>query len=155
MLAAAMLTACGAKDEAVPAANYIAVYEEATQPTETSEASETIPEIEITPLTPENGFTYLQNTLFIGDGVCSIISESGLLPEEQVISLTVPLRTGFPICRNSSHRQSLTYIFGSATSLLPMKNSRGIRRCHSGAGGKYPHCMPRKHGACHELSPFA
>lgn len=121
MLAAAMLTACAAKDEAVPAANYIAVYEEATQPTEASEVSETIPEIEITPLTPENGFTYLQNTLFIGDGVCSIISESGLLPEEQVISLTVPLRTGFPICRNSSHRQSLTYIFGSATSLLPMK----------------------------------
>ena len=62
-----MLTACGAKDEAVPAANYIAVYEEATQPTETSEVSETIPEIEISPLTPENGFTYLQNTLFIGD----------------------------------------------------------------------------------------
>lgn len=86
VLAAAMLTACGAKDEAVPAANYIAVYEEATQPTEISEVSETIPEIEITPLTPENGFTYLQNTLFIGDGVCSIISESGLLPEEQVIS---------------------------------------------------------------------
>ena len=96
VLAAAMLTACGAKDEAVPAANYIAVYEEATQPTETSEVSETIPEIEITPLTPENGFTYLQNTLFIGDGVCSIISESGLLPEEQVISFDGALADGLP-----------------------------------------------------------
>lgn len=86
ILMAAMLTACGAKEDAVPAANYIAVYEEATQPAETAEISETAPAVGITPLTAENGFTYLPDTLFIGDGICSMIAESGLLPEEQVIS---------------------------------------------------------------------
>lgn len=83
MLAAAMLTACGAKDEAVPAANYIAVYEEATQPTETSEVSETIPEIEITPLTPENGFTYLQNTLLSATAFAASYPKADFFPKNR------------------------------------------------------------------------
>lgn len=79
------LTACG-KESEPEKESYIAVYQEITSAPETELSSETTLPITFSPLTGEDGNSYLSDVLILGDGVCGKAVSCGLLTEESVIS---------------------------------------------------------------------
>lgn len=84
---ALFLTACGQESGEEERESYIAVYQEFTECSEVTSASETSEPVTFVPLTDENEDGYLSNVLIIGDGECGKAVSCGLLTEENVISV--------------------------------------------------------------------